>query len=223
MAQELNQKSEGIRKYHAEQAVVFKRIQELVGQPAEMANKARLYDQLVESGDPSSARQTIPILVKYSRKMNDLFEDIQRLIPPNGTPWRVLYQGPLGSPTGTLYEAVGEVAVVHKLPTAVEPGEGSRRGSCRRAPEITRSSQARRKSTGSKRSGRGQSHVRRTAERSSTPYRSRTPVRRHTPERETDSGKKKSRARNFFPPDCMMLEAAPTTSKAAPSTSPAAT
>ena len=91
MAQELSQKSEEIRKYHAEHAVVFRGIRELVGQPAEMANKARLYDQLVESGDPTSARQTIPILVKYSRMMHNLFEDIQRLIPPNGTPRRVLY------------------------------------------------------------------------------------------------------------------------------------
>ena len=106
MAQELSQKCEEIRKYHAEHAVVFKRIRELVGQPAEMANKARLYDQLVEFGDPTSARQTIPILVKYSQKMSDLFEDIQRLILPSGTPRRVLYQGPPGSSTGTLYEAV---------------------------------------------------------------------------------------------------------------------
>ena len=57
MAQELSQKSEKIRKYHAEHAVVFKRIRELIGQPAKMANKARLYDQLVESRDPTSARQ----------------------------------------------------------------------------------------------------------------------------------------------------------------------
>ena len=124
MAQELSQKSEEIRKYHAEQAVVFRRIRELVGQPAEIANKARLYDQLVGSGDPVTAQQTIPILVKYSQLMNNLFEDIQRVVPPDGTPRRVLYQGPPGSPIGTLYEAVGEVAVVHNPPTAVEPGEG---------------------------------------------------------------------------------------------------
>ena len=76
MAQEMSQKSDEIRKYHAEQAVVFKAVRELVGQPAEMANKARIYDQLVEAGDPSSAWQTIPILVKYSRKISDLFEEI---------------------------------------------------------------------------------------------------------------------------------------------------
>ena len=98
MAQELSQKSEEIRKYHAEQAVVFRRIRELVGQPAEIANKARLYDQLVGSGDPVTAQQTIPILVKYSQLMNNLFEDIQRVVPPDGTPRRVLYQGPPGSP-----------------------------------------------------------------------------------------------------------------------------
>ena len=99
MAQELSLKSKEIRKYHAEQAVVFWRVWELVGQPAEMANKARLYDQMVESGDPTSARQAIPILVKYSQMMKNLFEDIHRLVPPSGTPRRVLYQGPPGSPS----------------------------------------------------------------------------------------------------------------------------
>jgi hypothetical protein len=92
--------------------VVFGRIQELIGHPGEIVNKARLYDQLVESGEPVSARQTIPILVKYSRMMNNLFAEIQKVVPPGGTPRRVLYQGPPGSPTGTLYKEVGEVALV---------------------------------------------------------------------------------------------------------------
>ena len=56
MAQELSEKSEDIRKYHAEHAVVFSRIRELVGHPNETVNKARLYDQLVESGELASAR-----------------------------------------------------------------------------------------------------------------------------------------------------------------------
>ena len=140
MAQELSHKSEEIRKYHAEQAVVFKRILELIGQPAEAINKAQLYDQLMQSGDPVQARKPIPILVKYSRLMRDLFEDIRKLIPPGGTPRRVLYQGPPGSPTGTLYEAVREVEVVHNMPTAVEPREGSRSGSIGKTLERTRSS-----------------------------------------------------------------------------------
>ena len=91
MSQELSRKSEEIRKHHAEQAVVFKRIRELIGQPAEAINKARLYDELLKSADPFQARKTIPILVKYTRLMNDIFEDIQKLIPPGGTPRRVLY------------------------------------------------------------------------------------------------------------------------------------
>jgi hypothetical protein len=92
MAEELGQKSEEIRKYHAEQTVVFTRIRELIGHPGEIVNKARLYDQLVESRDPVSARQTIPILVKYSRMMNNLFAEIQKVVPLGGTPRRVLYR-----------------------------------------------------------------------------------------------------------------------------------
>ena len=85
MAQELSLKSEEIRKYHAEQAVVFSRIQELVGHPGEIINKARLYDQLVGSGEPVTAMQTIPI---QSRMMKNLFADIQKVVPPSGNPMR---------------------------------------------------------------------------------------------------------------------------------------
>jgi hypothetical protein len=145
MAKELGQKNEEIRKYHAEHTVVFNQIRELVGHPGEVVNKARLYDQLVESGDPTSARQTIPILVKYSRMMNNLFAEIQKVIPPGGTPRRVPYPGPPGSPTGTLYEEVGEVAFVQNPPTAAKPsqqGGDSRPGSSGKDPERTRSSGA---------------------------------------------------------------------------------
>ena len=176
MAQELSQKSEEIRKYHAEQAVVFNRIWELVGHPGEIVNKARLYNQLVESGEAASARKSIPILVKYSQMMKDLLAEIQKVVPPSGTPRRVLYQGPPGSPTGTLYEIVGEVAFVQNPPMAAGPnqqGGGFRPGSSGRAPERTRSSQVRRKSTGSIRIGRGQSPVPRTSDRSRTPNRAR--------------------------------------------------
>ena len=109
--------------------MIFKRIRELIGQPAEAITKARLYNQLMKSGDPIQARQTISILVKYTRLMNGLFEDIQKLLPLDETLRRVLYQAPPGSPSGTLYEVVGDVAVVHNPPMAVEPGEGSRPGS----------------------------------------------------------------------------------------------
>ena len=104
MADELGQKSEEVRKYHAEQTLRFGRIRELVGHPGEIANKARLYDQLVESDDTISAWQTIPIIVKYSRMMKNLFADIQKVIPLGKTPRKVLYQGPPGSPIGILYE-----------------------------------------------------------------------------------------------------------------------
>ena len=156
--------------------MVFKRIWELIGQPAEAINKARLYDELMKSRDSVQARKTILILVKYTRLMNALFEDIRKLVPLNGTPRRVLYQGPPGSPIETLYDAVGEVEVVHNPPTVVEPGEGPRPWSIGKAPKRTHSSQPRRKSTRSERSGQGQSHVRQTPDRSRTLDRSRTPA-----------------------------------------------
>ena len=194
--------------------MVFQRIRELIGQPAEAVVKARLFDELIKKAEPFEARKTLPILVKYTRLMNGLFEDVQRIVPPSGTPRRVLYPGPPGSPTGTLYEAVGEVEVVRNPPTAVEPGEGSRPGSTGKEPERTRSSQPRRKTAGSERSGRDQSPVRRSPNRSRTPDRSRTPVRRLSLEQETASGKGKGRAHAASPSECMMLDTAPGTSKA---------
>ena len=59
MTREFAQKSEEIRKYQAEQAIVLSRVQEWVGHPGEVVNKAHFYDQLMESADPPSARQTL--------------------------------------------------------------------------------------------------------------------------------------------------------------------
>ena len=108
MTQELTQKSEEIRKDQAEQAVLLSTVWELVGHPGDIVNKAHLYDQLMESADSSSARQTLQILVKYSRSMKDWLKEIQKFLPPCGTPRRMLDPGPPGLPTITLYEVIGE-------------------------------------------------------------------------------------------------------------------
>ena len=92
-----------------------------MGHPQEVVNKAHLYDQLMESADPSSARQTLQTLVKYSHSIKDLLKDIQKLLPPIGIPRRMLYPGPPGSPTATLYEVVGEVELVPTGQTCVGP------------------------------------------------------------------------------------------------------
>ena len=222
MTKELSQKSEEIQKYHAEHVVVFSRIRELVGHPGEVVNKAYLYDRMMESSDPSSARQTLPILVKYSRMMKDLLAEIQKVVPPSGTPKRVLYSGPPGSPTGTLYEVVGEVAL---LPTTLAGAGPSQSGGTSQptssgrapererssAPERIRSSEVRMKSTGLVRSGRGHSPTPgRTSDRSRTLDRARTPVRRRMPERETtpDCGKAPmAQASPASVPDCRIFGA----------------
>jgi hypothetical protein len=99
--------------------------------------KAQLYDQLVEAKDPTSTKQAIPVLVKYSRWITNLFAEIQKIIPPTGIPRRVLYQGSPGSPSGTLYEVVGEVTVLQDPPAEAEPSqqrENSRSGSSGKDP-----------------------------------------------------------------------------------------
>ena len=156
MTRELAQKSEEIRKYQAEQVVVLSRVRELVGHPGEIVNKAHLYDQLMESTDPSSARQTLQILVKYSHFMKDLLKEIQRSLPPSGTPGQMLYPGPRGSPTGTLYEVLGEVELIpasqagagpSRLAGTSKPVESERLPDQEKTPmpERTRSSQVHKK------------------------------------------------------------------------------
>jgi hypothetical protein len=78
MAKELGHKNEEIRKYHAEQAVVFNQIRELVGHPGEVVAKAQLYDQLGEEKDPKSTKQAIPVLVKYARRITNVFAKSRR-------------------------------------------------------------------------------------------------------------------------------------------------
>ena len=124
-----------------EHAVVFNQNRELVGHPGEVVNKAHFYDWMMESRDPVSASKTLPILVKYSQMMKDFLAKIQKVVPLSGTPRRVLYSDPPGSPTGTLYEVVGEVALVQNMTTAAGPsqqGGGSWPTSCGRAPKRER-------------------------------------------------------------------------------------
>ena len=95
----------------------------MVGNSAEIVNKAHLYDRMMASGEPALAKQTLPILVKYSRTMKDLLAEIQKVVPPGGTPRQVLYQGAPGSPTGTMYEVVGDLPLVQDPPTVAGPSQ----------------------------------------------------------------------------------------------------
>jgi hypothetical protein len=196
MTRELTQKSEEIRRYKAEQTVVLSKVRELVGHLGDVVNKAYLYDQLLESTDPASARQTLQILVKYSRTMKDLFKEIHKILPPRGTPKWILDLGPPGLPTTTLYEAIAEVELVPTFQTEAGPNQPagtpgpqeSRRIPEREkthVPEPTRSTQVRRKSTerSAKSSRRQSPGGARPSTRSRTPEKARTSDRTKTPER----------------------------------------
>ena len=105
----------------------------------------------------------------------------------------MLYPGPPGLPTGTLYEVIGEVELVltsqadagPSQPAGISKPTESGRVPDREKPHVpkrTRLSQVRRKNTErSVRSGRGQSHAPgRTSDRSRTHERARAPERMRT-------------------------------------------
>ena len=150
--------------------------------------------------------------------MKDLLKEIQKLLPPSGTPRRVLYPGPPGSPSSTLYEVIGEVELVptslagagRSQPAGTSKPTKSRRNPDREktpVPERTRLSQVRRKSTErSARSGRGQSpnlDRGRTSKRSRTPERARTPEKMKSPDRGKAPMSQVSPTRAL---DCMIVE-----------------
>jgi hypothetical protein len=132
MTQELAQKSEEIRRYQAEHTVVVNRVRELVGHPGEIVNKAHLYDQLMESADPFSARQTLQILVKYSRSMKDPLKEVQKLLPPRRNLRRVLDPGSPGSPPANRYEVASKVDLI---PTSQAAAGASGQQETGRVPE----------------------------------------------------------------------------------------
>ena len=101
MTMKLADKIEEIRIYHAEQTVVLNWVRDLVGNPSEVVNKSA--HKFMEAEEPSSARQTLQILVKYSRTMKELLTKIHKLLSPHGPP---------GSSTTTIFEVVGEVKFV---------------------------------------------------------------------------------------------------------------
>jgi hypothetical protein len=89
------QKSEEIRKYHAEQTVVFTQIRELIGHPGKIVNKDRLYDQLAEeTGDsedevipsPNMRRAFIRMQAKASPGSSSLVGGLDRNWKERATP-----------------------------------------------------------------------------------------------------------------------------------------
>ena len=120
---------------------------------------------------------------------------------------QMLYPDPLGSPTGMLYEVIGEVELVSvsqigagpsQLAGNSKPAESGRLSDREKTPvpERTRSSHVRRKSMErSARSERGQSpnpDRGRATERSRTPERARTPERMRTPDRTKTPDRRKT-------------------------------
>lgn len=59
MSREHAHKSTEIHWYHAKQTVVLNEVRDLVRNMSEVVNKAHMYVKVMESEEPSSARQTL--------------------------------------------------------------------------------------------------------------------------------------------------------------------
>ena len=101
--------------------MVLSRVRELVCHPGKVVNKAYFYDLLMEAANLALARQTFQILVKYTRSMKNLFNEIYKILPPCGTPKRMLDPSPPESPTATLYEIVRDMELVPAVQTGGGP------------------------------------------------------------------------------------------------------
>lgn len=145
----------------------------------------------METTEFASARQTLQILVKYLRPMKDLLKEIEKLLPPQGTPQRILDPGVSGSPTAAIYEVVGEVKLIPTSQTMAGPGQvagTSRQQEPARDPERgkspvlerTRSTPRRKWTEPLARLKRVQSPI---AERARTPKRAKTSKRTKTLDR----------------------------------------
>ena len=89
MSEELGQKSEEIRKYHAEQTVVFSRIRELIGHPD--CEQGPTVQPTGGNRRPSFRQSDYSHPREILTDDNNLFADIQKVVPRGGTPRRVLY------------------------------------------------------------------------------------------------------------------------------------
>ena len=154
--------------------------------------------------------------------MKDLFKKIQKFMPPRGTPRWMLDPGPLGSPTATLYEVIGEVEMNLAMQTCArssQPAGTSRPQESGKVPDMeqtpipewTHSSHVRRKSTKRlARSGHGPSPGKaRASKKSRTLEKARTPERTRMPERAKTPDRGKALVAQASPPlapDCMIVD-----------------
>ena len=138
--------------------MVINRVRKLVGYPGEIVNNAHLYDKLLKTTEPTSAKKTLRILVKYSQSMKDLLKKIQKLLPPRGPSRWITDSGLPESPMGGVHEVVGEVELVpttQATPGPNQAAETSRQQEsgtvpyCERTPKLEkdRSPPIQRKST----------------------------------------------------------------------------
>lgn len=120
LTKELALKREEVRYFHAKQQAVLNWIRILVGQSCDIKNRLHLFGNNYKTDGHVLAAKVIPILVKFSKEMEEILCEIKKLmafVGPNI--WMVVHTAPV-SPA-MVFEWVGEVNVtVIELEPSIE-------------------------------------------------------------------------------------------------------
>ena len=83
MSAELAVKSEEVRQFHADQEYVLNQIRYLVGQPGDVVNKARLFDDdFRRHNGEAHAKKIVKIMCRYDTAMTKTLGPMRKLLEP---------------------------------------------------------------------------------------------------------------------------------------------
>ena len=110
LTKDLAQISEKFRYFHAKRQTILNRIRILVGQPGNIVNKARLFDNSYKMDGYVFAAKVILILYTFNVEMHEILSEMKKLLVSAGSIIWMIVPATLRS-LAMVFEKVGEVSV----------------------------------------------------------------------------------------------------------------